>query len=202
MKRFLFILLFFGCILGAEAAGPLRKAPYEPVGTATGATIDSQTGDTIYLGKIRDVFVYPRMRFKNKRQERFYWKTVRDVKKTLPYAKEIAREIEKTGPLLQQMNRRQQRRFWKDYEKLLFARYEDDFRHMTVSQGQMLMLLVDRECGMSSYDCIRMFKGKAAATFWQGIAKLFGNDMKVQYDGQDKDKIIERVIILVEAGQL
>ena len=202
MKRFLVILAFFGCLLAPEWANAHLLGPYQSVGRCTGAMIDDLTGDTIYLATIRDFYVFPKRKFRNKRQERFYWKTVRDVKKTLPYAKEIAKEIEKTGPMLQQMNRRQQRRFWKDYQKLLFARYEDDFRHMTVSQGQMLMLLVDRECGMSSYDCIKMFKGKSAAVFWQGIAKLFGNDMKVQYDGQDKDRIIEQVILLVEAGQL
>ena len=160
------------------------------------------TGDTIGLAFLHDVYVFPRMRFKNKKQEKFYWRTVRDVKVTLPYAKILAKEMEKTSELMQSMNRRQKRKFWKQYEKLLYQRYEGSFRGMTASQGQMLMKLIDRESGQTSYDVIELYKGSLAANFWQGLAKMFGNDLKAEYDGKDKDKITERIILLVEAGQL
>lgn len=202
MKRILFILAIFACSLTAYAANAVALLPYAEVGKRAGAVVDQATGDTVYLATLRDFYVYPKMRFKNKNQEKFYWRTVRDVKKTLPYAKMIAKEMEQTDALMKQMTRRQQKKFWKQYEKLLFARYEDDFRHMTASQGQMLMLLVDRECNKTSYECIKLFKGSVTAMFWQGIAKMFGNDLKAEYDGNDKDKIVERVINLVEAGQL
>ena len=159
-------------------------------------------GDTVGLAFLRDVYVFPKMKFKNKKQERFYWRTVRDVKKTLPYAKILAKEMEKTSELMQNMNRRQRRKFWKQYEKLLFQRYEGSFRDMTASQGQMLMKLIDRESGVTSYDVIELYKGSLAANFWQGMAKMFGNDLKAEYDGNDKDKITERIILLVESGQL
>lgn len=167
-----------------------------------GIQVDPVTFDTTYLATLHDLYVYPKMRFKNKKQERFYWKTVRDVKKTLPYAKLLGKEIDRTSDLMARMTRREQRKYWKQYEKLLFARYETDFRNMTASQGQMLMLLVDRECKQTSYEVIKLFKGAATANFWQGIAKLFGNDLKAEYDGADKDAIVERIITLVEAGQL
>ena len=73
---------------------------------------------------------------------------------------------------------------------------------MTASQGQMLMKLIDRESGVTSYDVIELYKGSLAANFWQGMAKMFGNDLKAEYDGNDKDKITERIILLVESGQL
>ena len=76
------------------------------------------------------------------------------------------------------------------------------FRNMYASQGRMLMLLMDRESDKTSYELIRKYKGKASADFWQFIAKLFKNDLKEEYDAADKDRIIERVITLVEAGQL
>lgn len=202
MKRNLLILAFFACSLSAIAGNANIRLPWTQVGRCAGATIDKQTGDTVYLGTLRDLYVYPKMKFKNKQQERFYWRTVRDVKKTLPYAKLIAKEMDATTELMSKMTRKQQKKFWKQYEKLLFAQYEDEFKQMTVSQGQMLMLLVDRETQITSYDCIKMFKGNFSAMFWQGIAKMFGNDLKVEYDGNDKDKIVERVINLVEAGQL
>ena len=64
------------------------------------------------------------------------------------------------------------------------------------------MKLMDRETDRSSYDLIKQYKGKAAANFWQFIAKLFQNDLKEEYDASDKDRITERVINLVESGQL
>lgn len=159
-------------------------------------------GDTLYIKTLRTVYVYPPMRFKNKKQEKFYWRTVRDVKKTLPIAKILTQEMIRTHDIMSKMSRREQRKFWKQYEKNLYAQYEDQFRSMTASQGQMLMKLIDRECGHTSYDVIKFYKGGFVASFWQTVAKMVGNDLKEEYDGSDKDKITERIITLVEAGQL
>lgn len=180
--------------------------------SATATTINHQhvdslaiqvhDGDTLFLAFLHDVYVFPKMKFKNKQQERFYWRTVRDVKKTLPIAKILNQEMIKTNQVMSRMTRQEQRRFWKQYEKLLYEQYEDKFRHMTASQGQMLMKLIDRESGRTSYDVIKFYKGWFVANFWQGIAKMVGNDLKEEYDGSDKDRITERIILLVEAGQL
>ena len=159
-------------------------------------------GDTVYLAYLHDLYVYPPMRFKSKKQEKFYWRTVRDVKITLPIAKILNKEIIKTDRVMSRMTRREQRKFWKQYEKVLYAQYEDKFRRMTASQGQMLMKLIDRETGRTSYDVIKYYKGSFVANFFQTWAKMFGNDLKAEYDGSDRDKITERIITLVEAGQL
>jgi len=160
-------------------------------------------GDTIYLAWLHDLWVYPPMRFKNKKQERFYWRTVRDVKKTLPYAKRITKEMayadEELAKLPDQKSRRQ---WWRSFERQLYKEYEKDLRGMYASQGMMLMKLMDRETERTSYELIKQYRGKASANFWQFVAKLFKNDLKEEYDASDKDKIIERVINLVEAGQL
>lgn len=159
--------------------------------------------DTFYLARMADVYVYPPMVFKNKQQERFYWKTVRDVKKTLPFAKELALEMQVADQQLALLaDDKARRKWWRQYEKYLFRKYEDDLRHMTASQGQMLMKLMDRESDRTSYDIIKHYRGKASANFWQFVAKLFKNDLKEEYDASDKDRIVERVIYLVEAGQL
>lgn len=159
--------------------------------------------DTFYLARMADVYVYPPMVFKNKQQERFYWKTVRDVKKTLPFAKELALEMQVADQQLALLaDDKARRKWWRQYEKYLFRKYEDDLRHMTASQGQMLMKLMDRESDRTSYDIIKHYRGKASANFWQFVAKLFKNDLKEEYDASDKDRIVERVINLVEAGQL
>lgn len=160
-------------------------------------------GDTFYMARMHDIYVYPKMVFKNKRQERFYWRTVRDVKKTLPYAKLLAKEMEYADKELAKLpDKKSQRKWWKQYEKQLFKKYEQDFRHMTASQGQMLMKLMDRESDRTSYEIIQQYRGTFSANFWQFVAKLFKNDLKEGYDAADKDRIVERVINLVEAGQL
>lgn len=159
--------------------------------------------DTFYLAHMHNIYVYPKLTFSNKQQERFYWKTVRDVKKTLPFAKLLTKEMifadQQLAKITDQKKRKQ---WWKKYEKYLFKKYEKDFRKMTASQGQMLMKLMDRESDRTSYEIIKHYRGKASANFWQFIAKLFKNDLKEGYDAEDKDRIIERVINLVEAGQL
>lgn len=159
--------------------------------------------DTFYLARMQDVYVYPQMVFKSKKQERFYWRTVRDVKKTLPFAKELTREMQVADQQLAlQPDDKARRKWWRQYEKYLFKKYESSFRGMTASQGQMLMKLMDRESDRTSYELIKQYRGKATANFWQFVAKLFKNDLKEEYDADDKDRIVERVINLVEAGQL
>lgn len=160
-------------------------------------------GDTLYMVQMQDIYVYPPMRFKNKRQEKFYWRTVRDVKKCLPYAKMISKDMEYADAELAKIpDKKEQKKWWRKFEKQLFKKYEKDFRGMYASQGRMLMILLDRETDRTSYELIKQYKSKAAANWWQFVAKLFRNDLKEEYDATDKDKITERVINLVEAGQL
>lgn len=164
--------------------------------------VQIKNGDTLYLAYLHDLYVFPPMKFKNQKQEKFYWRTVRDVKKTLPIAKILNQEMIRTDHIMSQMTKREQRRFWKNYEKILYSQYEDQFRKMTASQGQMLMKLIDRESGKTSYNVIKQYKGGFVANFWQAVAKMVGNDLKAEYDGNDADQITERIILLVEAGQL
>ena len=162
-----------------------------------------QDGDTMFLAYLHEVWVYPPMKFKNKKQEKFYWRTVRDVKKCLPYAKMITKDMQYADAELAKIpDKKEQKKWWRKFERQLFKKYEKDFRGMYASQGRMLMILLDRETDRTSYDLIKQYKGKAAANWWQFIAKLFKNDLKEEYDATDKDRITERVINLVEAGQL
>lgn len=165
--------------------------------------IKVENGDTLYMAWLHEVWVYPPMKFKNKKQEKFYWRTVRDVKKCLPYAKMITKDMEYADAELTKLpDNKARKKWWRAFERSLYKKYEKDFRGMYASQGMMLMKLMDRETDRTSYELIKQYKGKTAANFWQFIAKLFKNDLKEEYDAADKDKIVERVINLVEAGQL
>ncbi len=159
--------------------------------------------DTVYLAFLRDFYVFPKFTFKNKKQEQYYWKTVRDVKKTLPFAKLVAAELlQVNDKMLGINNKKEQKKYLSDYEKNAFKKYETDLKKMSIAQGQILMKLIDRECNKTTYDLVKMYKGNVSAFFWQGVAKVFGSNLKTGYDLNGKDKIIERVIVLVENGQL
>ena len=193
MKRLLHILLLLAVGMNMFAAKQYLDS----------CMIRIEDGDTLYMAWLHDVWVYPPLKFKNKKQERFYWKTVRDVKKCLPYAKMITADMAYADAELAKLpDDKSRRKWWKSYEKYLFKKYESDFRGMCASQGMMLMKLMDRETDRTSYELIKQYKGKASANWWQFVAKLFKNDLKEEYDAKDKDKIVERVINLVEAGQL
>ncbi|MBR6168295.1 MAG: DUF4294 domain-containing protein [Paludibacteraceae bacterium] len=193
MKRLLHILLLLAVSMNMFAAKQYMDS----------CMVRIENGDTLYMAWLHEVWVYPPLKFKNKRQEKFYWKTVRDVKKCLPYAKMITADMAYADAELAKLpDDKSRRKWWKAYERTLFKKYEKDFRGMYASQGMMLMKLMDRETDRTSYELIKQYKGKAAANWWQFIAKLFKNDLKEEYDAEDKDRIIERVINLVEAGQL
>ena len=217
------IILLLSCFFAyatAVSASPAATPAYNPIRKATITTNDIagvtaltvkngvrmgmkvENGDTLYLAWLKDIYVYPPLKFKNKKQEKFYWRTVRDVKKTLPYAKLVAKEMQRTDSVMRQMDKRQKRRFWRQYEKTLMQQYKVDLSQWTAAQGQMLMKLIDRETSMTSYEVIELYKGTFIANIWQGVAKMVGNDLKEEYDGADKDRITERIITLVEAGQL
>jgi hypothetical protein len=162
-----------------------------------------QGRDTLYHYIFNDMYCYPPMKFKNKKQEQFYWKTVRDVKKILPYARLVSRTVYEANRQLGQIHDEKERKiFLKKTEKDLFKRYEKELKSMSINQGKLMIRLIDRECNQTSYAIIKTYKGAFSAWMWQAVAKLFGSDLKAEYDVQNKDKIIERVIILVEAGQL
>lgn len=190
-RNVLYILC--ACMLMSVSVATAAVSPRMP---------DELDNDTLYYAILHEVYCYAPLKFKNKQQERFYWRTVRDVKKTLPYAKRINQAIIEAEDTLAHMSPKERRRWWNKRERELFREYEKDFRNMTASQGRMLMLLLDRESNRTSYELIKTFKSKFAADFWQFIAKLFKNDLKEEYDAKDKDRIIERIITLVEAEQL
>jgi len=128
---------------------------------------------------------------------------VRDVKRTLPYAKIVAKELSETNKLLMQMpNDKERKKYLAQFEKDIYKKYEPELRKLTLSQGKLLIKLIDRECNNTSYDLIKMYRGSIRAFFYQGFARIFGANLKSKYDAYKEDKILERVIILVEAGQI
>lgn len=160
-------------------------------------------GDTIPCITLRNIYVYPKLKFKNKRQERYYYKLVRDVKKTLPLAKEIKRAVIETYEYMETLpNQKAREQHMKLVEKGLKQQYTPRMKKLTFSQGKLLIKLVNRECNQSSYQLVKAFMGPFKAGFYQAFAALFGASLKKEYHPEDDDKMVERVVTLVENGQI
>lgn len=163
-----------------------------------------ETGDTVIMVNIRPVVCLPEYKFKNKKDEKFYWKTVRDVKKTLPYAKMVRAALIETYEYAQTLPEEQRSAHFKQMEKDIFNEYKPVLKEFTYSQAKMLILLIDRECNQNSHHIIKAFLGGFRAGFWQSFGRMFGLNLKKEYEPEknEKDRIIERVCVLVESGML
>lgn len=142
--------------------------------------------------------------FKNAREREAYYRLVRNVKKVLPYAKQVKLLIFETEEYLQSIPDEKERqaqvsRVEAGIKKQYYKKMKNE---LTYSQGKLLIKLVDRECGQTSYEIVRAFFGPLRAGIYQTFAGLFGASLKKRYDPDGRDRLIERVVLQVEAGQL
>ncbi len=164
-----------------------------------------EDGEDCLMLVLSDVTVFPPLKFKNKKEEEFYWKTVRDVRKTLPYAKLICETLIETYEYIETFPTQKEREeHLKKMEGAVFEQYKPVLKKFTKSQAQMLIKLINRETNQSSYSILKAFLGSFRAGFWQTFGRFFGVNLKTSYrpDKDRKDAIIERVACLVELGQL
>ncbi len=159
--------------------------------------------DSIQYVELNNIWVYPQPIFQNDRQRMAYNRLVYNVKKVLPIAKEVNRIIIETGDYLEMLpNKKARDEHMKRVEASITKEYKPRMKKLTYSQGKLLIKLVYRECNNTSYDLIRAFLGPIKAGFYQAFAWVFGASLKKQYDPNGVDRMTERVVRLVEAGQL
>lgn len=177
-----------------------RNAPY----TGYSYRIDTE-GDTILVLMLNEITCFPPLKFKNKKEEQFYWRTVRDVRRTLPYAKLIAETLIETYEYIETFPTKKEREeYLKRMEKELFNEYKPVLKKFSRNQAKVLIKLVQRETNQTSYDIVKAFLGSFRASFWQGFGKLFGVSLKSDFrPSQDRqDAIIDRVATGIEQGWL
>ncbi len=165
--------------------------------------IVDRDGERLPEIELEDVVVVGRRSLGERFQAWRYQRLVYNVKRVYPYSlmvriryMEVNRELE----LLPDDKKRKE--YLKQLEKDLLNEFEDDMRRMTITQGRILIKLIDRETSNSSYDLIREYRSVITATFWQGIARIFGSNLKSKYDPDGEDYLIERIIREIEMGRL
>jgi ribosomal protein S17E len=188
------VTLFILCT--AAATGQERDSSRFGIGIVTGQ-------DTIIERNIKEVWVYPARQFKSARYEKQYWRLVQRIKKVLPYAKTANQLLRKYEPeYLTLKTDRDKRKLIKRVEDELMAQYKEEFKKMSITDGKVLIKLIDRETGRTSFTLIREFRGAFIATFWQGIARLFGNNLKDEFDPYGEDLLIDEIATMIEIGFL
>ncbi len=159
-------------------------------------------GDTIPSIRFQDVYVYADYIYKNKKQYEAWSRTKYNVKKVYPYAILAAAKLKEYNAIMDKMpNEETKKAYLKVIEKQLKDEFEEPLKDLTITQGRILLKLIDRETGNTSYDLVKGLRGNFQAFMWQSVARLFGSNMKSAYDAEGEDIMIERAIKLIEAGQ-
>ena len=199
MKKCVIYLLFL--LIGSCH---LQAAPMQNPSTPNPfPSLPNEGQDSIQVVVFSDIVVYPPHQFTNSKGEQQYLKLIRDVKKTLPYAKFIYQALIETYEYMETLpDEKSKETHIKLIEKELFAEYKPIMRKMTLSQGKLLIKLIDRECNQTSYDLLKAFLGPFRAGFWNLFAGMFGANLKTNYNPMGKDAMIEQVVLLIECGAL
>ncbi|HUX96702.1 MAG TPA: DUF4294 domain-containing protein [Bacteroidales bacterium] len=139
----------------------------------------------------------------SRRDYRHYERLIYNIKRAYPYALIVRERLSFVNDEMKKLSTERERKaYLKNVEKDVFAQYENDITHLTITQGIILIKLIDRETQNTSYELIREYRGWLSATFWQGIARLFGTNLKAEYDRFGDDAAIEMILIEIESGRL
>ncbi len=162
-----------------------------------------QGNDTLALIELEEVRVYKRSDFQYMSYKRRDIRLVKNVKKAYPYAKIAGRKLKELDEQLVRIkSETEQKMFIESAEKEMMKEFEQEVKKLTITQGIILVKLIDRETGHTSYEVIKDLKGGFTAFFWQGIARIFGNNLKLEYNPDGEDAQIEDIIRGIEGGFL
>jgi hypothetical protein len=160
-------------------------------------------GESLPEIEIKEIHIVGKRKASTAFQYWRYERLVYNIKRVYPYAVIVRMRLSEVNKALEKLPTEKERKdYLKEVEKDVFKEYEDDMREMTFTQGKLLIKLIDRETSNTSYQLIKDYRGWISATFWQGIARIFGTNLKEEYDPYGDDILIERIIQEIEAGRL
>ena len=197
MKRRLALLC---ALLPAVLSASGQESALVPTVKVGRALVD---GDSIQYMEMSNVYVYPEPTFKSKRQQQSYMRLVKNVKRVLPIAKEARQMLIETAEYLETLpNQKARDEHLRKVEAAIVREYKPKMKKLTFSQGKLLIKLVDRECHSTAYEAMQAFIGPFRSGLWQAFAWTFGASLKKGYDPEGVDRLTERVVLMVEAGQM
>ena len=159
-------------------------------------------GDTIPVVNLEEINISA-YRIVEKNEFRKMTRLIRHIKKVYPYAKLAGIKLkEYNNILLQTPDKQEQKKILKRAEQELKEEFGDDLKKLTFTQGRILIKLIDRETGNSSYDLVKDLRGGFSAFFYQTFARLFGYNLKTKYDPKGEDSLIELIVMMIENGSI
>lgn len=199
MKRLLLFITLLPTLLSASAQETV-STDYAPSVKVSKVMVD---GDSIQYMEMSNVYVYPEPTFKSKRQQEAYNRLVKNVKRVLPLAKQARVMLIETAEYIETLPTQKERdEHLRKVEAQIVKEYKPQMKKLTFSQGKLLIKLVDRECHSTAFEAMQAFIGPIRSGMWQAFAWMFGASLKKGYDAEGTDRLTERVVLMVEAGQL
>jgi hypothetical protein len=200
MKKLLFFIVLF-VLIDFEAYSQSKENTTSINGYMVPVCV--YQGDTIPSLRMPVLYVFKPLNLNSKKKRQQYTRLVRNVKKTLPIAKEVNRAIIETYEYLQTLpDDKAREKHLSQVEKSIKEQYTPVMKKLTFSQGKLLIKLVNRETDSSSYELVKAFLGPFKAGFYQAFAALFGASLKKEYHPEDEDAMTEQIVLMVESGQL
>lgn len=196
--RILLVLLFissFGLAQTSTTQG--LEIPVKPVLVRT----VYYDGDTIPYVVLPAIVCATDRVFKNKKQKASWDRLKYNVKKVYPYAILAAAKLKEYDRILSQMPQSERDHYTKMAEKQLKAEFGEELKNLSMTQGRILIKLIDRETGNTTYNVVKTMRGNFSAFMWQGVALMFSSSLKDEYDANGEDKNIELAIKVIEAGE-
>ena len=152
---------------------------------------------------IATIHMTPLYKYNRGIDARRYYRLIRTIKKVYPLAQIARREMSNMEDELRRLpTKKEQHAYVKGIEKRIVEQYTPLIKRMTLYEGKILCKLIDRETEFTAYEIIREFRGRFTAGFWQGIARIFGNNLKLEYNNKGEDKMLEQIVLYYEAGLL
>jgi hypothetical protein len=200
-KRFsiLFILVGFLCFSAIGQAPDTNRIRIELPSRLPAIIVN---GDTLPYVDLGEVMVVGTRVFKSYDEAVRYYTLVRDMKIVYPYAVTAEATFAQCEETIKTMgDDADKKKYLKTTEKQMMAQYKEEIKGLTITQGRLLIKLLDRQTGKTSYEMIKELRGSFSAFMWQTVACLFGNDLKDKYDPEENQNI-ESIIHLIEVGAI
>jgi hypothetical protein len=158
-------------------------------------------GELVPVINLSDIYIVGKRKFKSRFDARKYERLVRNIKITLPYARLAKKKYDEMVAVYSNLqNKRDKKEYVNNIEKEIMKEFGPELEQLSITQGKILIKLLDREIGSTSYDLLKEFKGAFSAAFWQTLSRIFGYNLKTHYDPKGEDKIIEDIIYLIDLG--
>lgn len=191
-------LFIYGLVVFLVCSAHLGHSQPRPVMVWELPAYIDENGDTIPVVFLPSITIRSKRFFKSSRDEKRFNKLYQNVRRVYPLAKEAGRRLTALEERLKTIPEAKHKAYTKALEDSLKKEFKKELMALTVTQGRILIKLVDRETARSTYSIVKEFRGSFEAFMWQSLASLFGSNLKSTYDSEE-DRDIELIIQDLEA---